>query len=218
MVDFFNEIVKIYKELELDEQAVIGTVSSMILSGVLILIKLAIGLITGSLAFLYSCVYSVAIVVCKVLYLRHSFDEKDGQKKIYYFIIAMMIITAAAFNFLMLIRVSTSYVPHRFSPVTTIIFGAFVAYNHYLISKGIKAAKEEQNLLVIELRTVNLSSVLLNMVLLQQMVLGCLNISVATIKTINMAFGISCGMAMFFIAISMLIYGKIKWAQITNQD
>ena len=82
---------------------------------------------------------------------------------------------------------------------------------YFATVKGLSKAKDEQNLLLIELRTLNLSSLILNMVLLQQMVLGCIGLSTDLIKTINMAFGISCGMAMFMIAVSMLIYGRGKW-------
>ncbi len=116
----------------------------------------------------------------------------------------------ATFNYLMLIRENTSYVPHRFSPFTTVLFGVLVGIMYYATIKGISQAKQEQNILLIELRTPNLSSLILNLVLLQQMVLGCIGLPTELIKTINMAFGISCDMSMFMIAVFMLIYGRRK--------
>ena len=212
--NFMGEAASAYNALGATEKAEVGTMVSMVLGSLFIVMKLLMGIYTGSVVFIYSCIYAVCVVLCKLLYLKNADSGRKDKKRVYYTICFVMILAAFSFNFLMLIKEEISFSPVRYPAWLTTVFGLYWVYLYYLTFKAIKSAKDENSPLLILLRMVNLSSLIMNLVLLQQMVLMLLPISVEVVRTINTICGFFCGGSMFVISISMVIYGCIKESEV----
>lgn len=205
-----NELIETYNSIDLDIRRLLGTSLAATFSFLFLAAKLIIGIATHSVIFLYSCVYALLMLLCKLIFLKGLYKSEKEKYKSYNLMALVLFLGAFAFNMSLLIRLNAVREEQRFHPIFAIIFSFYLIFLYVLSIYGLWDAKRQNDLLFLGLKLVTYSSFFMNMVLAQRLVIGCLSISDRQITFINFAFGISCGIAMAIIAISMFIYGRFR--------
>lgn len=205
-IDDVKKIIKIYFGLDTETKRLIGTGVSLMQGIGLISIKLIIGIISRSFVFLYSCLYALGMVVCRIIYIKCQSGDERKKNKGYLLITGIMFFTAIVFDIYLLVRQSSVARVEHYHPIIVIGFGIFILFSYFLTIKGLFEARMQKNLILIALRLVGFSGMLMNLVLMQRLILGCINVTEEVAQLVNLYFGFSCGGAMVSVAICMLIY------------
>ena len=205
-IDDVKEIIKIYFGLDAETKRLIGTGVCLMQGIGFIFIKLIIGIFSRSFVFLYSCLYALGMAVCRIIYIKCQSCDERKKNKGYLLITGIMFFTAIVFDIYLLVRQSSVARMEHYHPIIVIGFSIFILFSYYLTIKGLFEARIQKNLILIALRLVGFSGMLMNLVLLQRLILGCINVTEEVAQLVNLYFGFSCGGAMVSVTICMLIY------------
>ena len=140
------------------------------------------------------------------LYIKSQSGDERKKNKGYLLITGIMFFTAIVFDIYLLVRQSSVARVEHYHPIIVIGFSIFILFSNYLTIKGLFEARMQKNLILIALRLVGFSGMLMNLVLMQRLVLGCINITEEVAQLVNLYFGLTCGGAMVSVTICMLIY------------
>ena len=206
MKNCIREIFTFYNRMDYGIRQQTGIISSLFFSVVLLTVKLLIGIIFGSLLFLYSCIYAACIAVCRIILLRDFTKKRESQRRACLITAGILCVTAFIFNMFLLLQLIYQKRVVRYSPLVVSLFGICLLLQYGMTVRGMLLAKKEKSISGMGLRIVSFSSFLMNLVLFQRMLLGCLSISDHTVETVNFSFGISCGIGMFLSAAAFLFY------------
>lgn len=211
IIEFVKEkyeyYLKLYNSIDLDIRRFIGTSLSVIFGLLFMILKFVIGVATFSIVFMYSCIYAFLIIACKFIFIQHLYSAEDKKYKAYNIMALLLFLGAFAFNMSMLIRISSVRVEQRFHPLFAVIFSFYLIFSYVISVYGLLDAKRQNDLLFTGLKIVSYSSFFMDLVLEQRLIIGCLNITDKQITFVNFTFGISCGIAMALLSISMFVYG-----------
>ena len=205
-IDDVKEIIKIYFGLDAETKRLIGTGVSLMQGIGFIFIKLIIGIFSRSFVLLYSCLYALGMAVCRIIYIKCQSGDERKKNKGYLLITGIMFFTAIVFDIYLLVRQSSVARVEHYHPIIVIGFSIFILFSYYLTIKGLFEARMQKNMILIALRLVGFSGMLMNLVLMQRLVLGCINVTEEVAQLVNLYFGFACGGAMVSVAICMLIY------------
>lgn len=172
----------------------------------MILFDLTMGIAFKSLIWVSSGVHRTGALACRFVYLRGKMKPPDQQLKYYRHIAGLLAAAAYEFNVCMVIRQIFTKSVTVYPAFLTVVYSIYVIFSYISVVLGIKKEKLKNDTLSVGIRIVNLSSCVVNLVLVQRMILSEINLSDSVRVCVNSVFGYFCGGILFIMAISMLIH------------
>ncbi len=169
--------------------------------------KLVFGIIVKSLVWGYSGIYAIGMSVCKLLSFNAAKQTNDEKKKAN-FVLAIsiiMLICAILFDECSMIRQVSNEKGSRYPLFIIIISTTYFAVSYVLAVIGLFQTRKRKELEYFAMKTIGISGALMNLVLLQRMILSCLELPNELSLQINSGFSYMVGGLLTLTAIILLI-------------
>lgn len=153
--------------------------------------------------------------ISKPVFYKGAKNEVNKKPHLKYvlWIAVILLISALAFNMLILIRQSLQPVVTKMSMPIVILLSIYLFGTYIFAVKGFLQVRKQKSLIYFSYRIICMSGAIVNIVLLQRMILSLTTIAEALILEINSVFGYFTGGIMFlmaFILIGKYFYVKRK--------
>lgn len=182
--------------------------------------KIIFGVIVKSLVWGYSGIYAVGMSVCKLLSFN-AVKQTNNEKKKTNFVLAIsiiMLVCAVLFDECSLIRQVSNEKSSRYPLFIIIISTTYFAVSYVVAVVGLFQTRKRRNVEFFAMKTIGISGALMNLVLLQRMILSCLDLSDELTLLINSVFSYFIGALLTLTAIILLIKCCVYRKKISNQD
>lgn len=202
-----KRILDYYSSIPIAQKNKLKSFFSMICSFCIATFKIVLGFIIMSFIWVYTGIYSLSIGTAKLLFYRCKSAKKgelpDKSIKV---IAIILMVSAYLFNISIMIKQVYNHSTIEF-PILIICFLSICFFFSFINAiYGIVQARKNKELKFTVYKIINISSALVNIVLLQRMILAYTNnISEDIIVIINSSFGYIVGVIILFLSILILL-------------
>ena len=179
------------------------------------LYKLITGFFVG-LIFMASGVYTFAIFLCKLIYAKNLDSDLKTQYKAYRNMGILLVLVSIFFLIANIITLNDE--PKDYGLAFNIIISAFLILLFILSLRGYLKKRANVNILTRAIKTLSLSTALINLVLVEKLFLYYLNTNIdIDVIYIHKWFVLIISGILILIGLLMVINYLIKWNKIKNK-
>lgn len=196
-----------YKNGDIILKNKIKTFFTMICSLAVAIFKFVFGIVIKSFVWAYSGIYALGGSVAKFLFLKSTHDKYNERGKANYCIAIAVIlfISAIIFDMCSMIKQFEEKTISQYPLAIIIIATIYLFVTFILTFIGLLRNRKNKSLNLFTNKIIGTSGALMNMVLLQRLIMSCLNLPIETFKLINSSFAYIIGACMALIAVFLLI-------------
>ncbi|MCM1167980.1 MAG: hypothetical protein NC299_17965 [Lachnospiraceae bacterium] len=202
-----KQLFELYKSFDIKGANKLQVTLIAIGSAVVAIVKFILGFVIHSFVWSYSGLYALGMAVGKEIFLKCSGDPVPSKKKALYSLIIAAIVFVAGFFFDMCIMVkqfSNDLSAHYPIPVV-IAASIYFVFSYCLSIHGIWQTRKNKDIEFYAYKIICISGSLMNMVLLQRMILSCIEVSDEMTTMINSRFGYFIGSMLIVSSVILLV-------------
>ncbi len=180
---------------------------TMILGFIVTAAKVVFGIIIKSLIWAYSGVYTLCLSVSNLIFVRTANGEVPERKRVngVLAISVILLVAAVLFDECAMLKQFSGEGGVQYPVVVVVVASIYFVAAYVFAIIGLFAARKHKDLNFFALKVIGISGALMNMVLLQRMILSCLNIAPEVVSSVNSVFSYFIGGCLTVAAIILLV-------------